>query len=242
MPRDAAARLPSVPQMRRYCTCYTAKCYLTFHDRCNACRERKVKCSGSQPCSACARRRDACLFDSAEQRRITVSSSYLHSLLGKRKSSHRGGSDGNDRADRRARNRGSETERPRAASSANALAKSRSVPSRSPTPARSPDGAVESHINPLVSDSTRYLSGDDGRKSVFVISSPFPSSSSLITRRISRAKFILEFQFAGMSARERCIGQRVHSTSGLLSRRDSVRTGLASYQHDRIRSGRHAHS
>lgn len=155
--------------MRRYRVCYNASHSLTLLDRCGACRERKVKCSGSQPCSACTRRGDACLFEAADQRRVTVSSSYLHRLLGKRKSSHRGASDGNGRTDRRHSDRGSEIEQPSATSSAINIANSRNVPSRSPGPARSrsPDCPAESHINPLVGDSTRYLAGDDGRKSAF---------------------------------------------------------------------------
>jgi hypothetical protein len=190
--------------MRRYCACYTARRFLTLLARCSACRERKVKCSGSQPCSACARRGDTCLFEGADQRKVTVSSSYLNRLLGKRKSTQREASGSDDGVGRSDSNRESEVERPGAMSSpssAIALANSRNVPSHSSTPARSPDCA-ESHTNPLVGDSTRYLAGDDGRKSVFNMSSLFPLPSLLIKHRVSRTNFVLEFQFAGMADHE----------------------------------------
>ncbi|KAI0974870.1 fungal-specific transcription factor domain-containing protein [Xylaria arbuscula] len=50
---------------------------------CRGCRERKVKCSGTQPCSTCIRRHQECVFE-LEERKIFVSRRYLDEL--KRKS------------------------------------------------------------------------------------------------------------------------------------------------------------
>ncbi|KAL2673762.1 hypothetical protein Neosp_012206 [[Neocosmospora] mangrovei] len=38
---------------------------------CVACRERKVRCSGSQPCNNCVRRESECFFE--HERKIVVS-------------------------------------------------------------------------------------------------------------------------------------------------------------------------
>lgn len=40
--------------------------------RCISCRERKVKCSGSMPCTTCARRHVECVFGE-EDRKVVVS-------------------------------------------------------------------------------------------------------------------------------------------------------------------------
>ncbi|RSL88386.1 hypothetical protein BHE90_000045 [Fusarium euwallaceae] len=45
---------------------------------CMACRERKVRCSGSQPCSNCVRRESECFFE--HERKIVVSERYLNEL------------------------------------------------------------------------------------------------------------------------------------------------------------------
>ncbi|KAI1278583.1 fungal-specific transcription factor domain-containing protein [Xylaria sp. FL0933] len=50
---------------------------------CKGCRERKVKCSGTQPCSTCIRRHQECLFE-LDERKVFVSRRYLDEL--KRKS------------------------------------------------------------------------------------------------------------------------------------------------------------
>ncbi|KAI0539141.1 fungal-specific transcription factor domain-containing protein [Xylaria digitata] len=50
---------------------------------CKGCRERKVKCSGTRPCSTCIRRHQDCVFE-LEERKVFVSRRYLDDL--KRKS------------------------------------------------------------------------------------------------------------------------------------------------------------
>ncbi|KAM6509731.1 hypothetical protein FALCPG4_017379 [Fusarium falciforme] len=45
---------------------------------CVACRERKVRCSGSQPCTNCVRRESECFFE--HERKIVVSERYLNEL------------------------------------------------------------------------------------------------------------------------------------------------------------------
>ncbi|KAE9566734.1 hypothetical protein CGMCC3_g17130 [Colletotrichum fructicola] len=52
---------------------------------CLRCRERKVKCSGSEPCTNCIRRATECVFD-REDRKVVVSERFLNEL--KRKSGY----------------------------------------------------------------------------------------------------------------------------------------------------------
>ncbi|KAM5352921.1 hypothetical protein ACJ41O_005643 [Fusarium nematophilum] len=49
------------------------------HVACLKCRERKVRCSGSFPCSNCRRRSTECIFE-PEDRKVVVSESYLNEL------------------------------------------------------------------------------------------------------------------------------------------------------------------
>ncbi|KIV82671.1 hypothetical protein PV11_04765 [Exophiala sideris] len=46
---------------------------------CRRCRQRKVKCSGEQPCINCERRKQSCVFDEAS-RRVVISERHLHEL------------------------------------------------------------------------------------------------------------------------------------------------------------------
>lgn len=43
--------------------------------RCQRCRARKVKCSGTQPCDKCRNRQQDCVFE--EDRKIVVSEEYV---------------------------------------------------------------------------------------------------------------------------------------------------------------------
>ncbi|KZL82592.1 c6 transcription factor, partial [Colletotrichum incanum] len=45
----------------------------------NACRRQKIKCSGSQPCDACGKRKQSCTFDERDQR-IVVTRGYIIDL------------------------------------------------------------------------------------------------------------------------------------------------------------------
>ncbi|KAI1291184.1 fungal-specific transcription factor domain-containing protein [Xylaria venustula] len=49
------------------------------NNACRRCRERKVRCSNTQPCQACLNRHDTCIFD-PEEKKITVSERYLAEL------------------------------------------------------------------------------------------------------------------------------------------------------------------
>ncbi|WQF82117.1 hypothetical protein CDEST_07131 [Colletotrichum destructivum] len=46
---------------------------------CVRCRRQKIKCSGSQPCDACGKRRQSCIFDERDQR-IVVTRGYIIDL------------------------------------------------------------------------------------------------------------------------------------------------------------------
>ncbi|KAI1825075.1 fungal-specific transcription factor domain-containing protein [Xylaria intraflava] len=54
---------------------------------CKGCRERKVKCSGTMPCSTCVRRHQDCVF-AWEDRKVRVSRRYLDELKRKSTASH----------------------------------------------------------------------------------------------------------------------------------------------------------
>lgn len=52
---------------------------LKSYHSCNSCRERKIKCSGSHPCTYCSKRRRPCLFPETTKRKL-YSVEYVEEL------------------------------------------------------------------------------------------------------------------------------------------------------------------
>lgn len=60
--------------------------WLGIHS-CTRCRRQKIKCSGSQPCDGCNKRKLTCIFDDRDQK-ILVTRGYAPDGLGQRDRKH----------------------------------------------------------------------------------------------------------------------------------------------------------
>ncbi|KAK1708865.1 fungal-specific transcription factor domain-containing protein [Colletotrichum lupini] len=80
-----------MPQLSQGQYKVTKKC----QKACERCRVMKVKCSGSQPCTRCDRKKHRCIF-AVEDKRISVPESYLREL--QNRNSEHSGSDRSTRA------------------------------------------------------------------------------------------------------------------------------------------------
>ncbi|KIW67935.1 hypothetical protein PV04_03914 [Phialophora macrospora] len=121
---------------------------------CRYCKKRKVKCSGTQPCITCSRRRVACVFEEVE-RKVLVSERYLQEL-------ERGLSRIDRTPDASRRSHSPET---------SARGIPGDVQSRGPevvsdeqnVPNRQPSHSSDSFTNPLVSQTSAYVLDSVGR-------------------------------------------------------------------------------
>jgi proline utilization trans-activator len=119
---------------------------------CLACRERKVRCSGSCPCAHCVRRSAECVFEQ-DDRKVLVSENLLNQL--KRKA----------RDWEESQLSGTESVKRSRCSHDTPADPAQNIPERAaPEPEQVADDGLPSMTNPLVTTSSKFVVDYQGRK------------------------------------------------------------------------------